>query len=227
MVDPTDRPVPWEDESVPFPANLGLTWWDCLVSPDRFFGRLSWQESFVRALLYFLVVTILASLLGLFWYVWGPWAVAEQLGLTFELQLLSFFLTPFVMLLALGGLSLVQHLFVILLAPGRRGLGATATVLCYASGVGIVTAALPPALGFAGRIPGMLGATYVVIYFTIAVAVQVWSVIVAMAGVRRAHSTTTGQAAAIVLLPIAIALTLGVALVVVAAALLALAELPV
>jgi len=226
-VNPAGRPIPWEDGSVSFPANLGLTWWDCLVSPDRFFSRVSWETPFARPLLYYLILTILAGLLGLFWFVWGPWGAAEQLGLTIELQLLSFFLTPFAVLLALGFVSLVQHLFVMLLAPGRRGLGATATVLCYASGVGLVTAVLPPALGFTGPAPGILGATYLVIYFMIAAAAQAWSVVVLVIGLRRAHSTTTGRAAAIVLLPMAIGLVFVLALVIVAIALLTLVDLPV
>jgi len=226
-VNPAERPVPWEDESVPFPANLGLTWWECLVSPDRFFARVSWEMPFVRPLLYYLILTILAGLLGLFWFVWGPWGAAEELGLTLELQLLSFFLTPFVVLLVLGFVSLVQHLFVVFLAPGRRGLGATATVLCYASGVGLVTAALPPALGFTGPVPGMLGATYLAIYFMIALVAQAWSVVILVIGLRRAHSTTTGRATAIVLLPMAVGLVFIVALVIVAIALLTLAGLPV
>ena len=226
-MNPAERPVPWEDGSVPFPANLGLTWWDCLVSPNRFFARVSWETPFARPLLYYLILTILAGLLGLFWFVWGPWGAAEELGLTLELQLLSFFLTPFAVLLALGFVSLVQHLFVVLLAPGRRGLGATATVLCYASGVGLVTAVLPPALGFTGPVPGIVGATYLVIYFMIAAAAQVWSVVVLVIGVRQAHSTTTGRATAIVLLPMAIGLVFAVALVIVAIALLTLIGIPV
>jgi hypothetical protein len=226
-VNPAERPVPWEDGSVPFPANLGLTWWDCLVSPDRFFARVSWETPFARPLLYYLILTILAGLLGLFWFVWGPWGAAEELGFTLELQLLGFFLTPFAVLLALGFVLLVQHLFVVLLAPGRRGLAATATVLCYASGVGLVTAALPPALGFTGPVPGILGATYLVVYFMIAVAAQTWSVVVLVIGLRRAHSTTTGRAAAIVLLPVAIGLVFAVTLVIVAITLLTLADFPI
>jgi hypothetical protein len=226
-VNPSARPVAWEDSSEPFPANLGLTWWGCLVSPERFFARVSWDEPIARPLLYYLIVAILAGLLGLFWFVWGPWGAAEQLGLTLELQLLSFFLTPFAVLLALGLISLVQHLFVVLLVPDRRGLGATATVLCYASGVGLVAAALPPVLGFAASVRGVLGATYAVIYFALVVAVQVWYVVVQVIGLRHAHSTTTGRAAAIVLIPFAIGLVFSVTLVIIALALLAVADFPV
>ncbi len=220
-------PVAWEDGTASFPANLGLTWWECLVSPGRFFGRVSWDGPFSRPVLYFLLVTILAAMLGLFWFVWGPWGAAEELGLTLQLQLLGFFLTPFAVLLALGLISLVQHLFVLFLAPDRRGLGATATVLCYGSGVGLVSAILPPALGFPGPVPGMFRATYLVLYVMLTVAVQVWYVVVLVIGLRQAHSTTTGRAAAIVLLPMAVGLVLTAVLAMVAVALIAVADLPV
>lgn len=219
--------VAWEDEFTPFPANLALTWWECLVSPDRFFRRIAWVGPFSRPLLYFLLVAILAGLLGLFWFLWGPWGAAEELGLTLELQLLSFFLTPFAVLLGLGFIALVLHVFVILLAPGHRGLGATATVLCYASGVGLVSAVLPPALGFAGSTPGVFRAAYLVFYTTLMVAVQAWYVVVLVKGLRESHRSTTGRAAAIVLVPMALLMILAGILVIAAIALLALADLPV
>ena len=219
--------VAWEDEAVPFPANLGLSWWECLVAPDQFFRRVSWDGSPARALLYLLLVAILAAVLGLFWFVWGSGEVAERLGLSLELQLLSFFLTPFVVLLVLGLVSVVQHLFVLILAPDRRRFGATVTVLCYGSGVGMATAMLPPATAFAWPVTGALGATYLVFYFTLMMAVQVWYTVVLVIGLRNAHSTTTGRAAAIVLLPMAIGLVLTLVFVFVTVALLTLAGLPV
>lgn len=226
-MNPSQDPIAWEDEEAPFPANFGLTWWDCLGSPERFFSRLSWSGPFSRPLLYFLVVGILAAALGLFWFVWGPWGAAEEYGLTLELQLLSFFLTPFALLVGLGLISLVQHFFVLLLAPHRRGLGATATVLCYGSGVGLVSAVLPPAIGLAGPVAGVFRAVYVVLWVMLTLAVQVWYVVVLVIGMRQAHSTTTGRAAAIVLLPLAIGLVLIVVLVITAVALIALADLPI
>ena len=225
-MNPAERPVPWEDESVPFPANLGLTWWDCLVSPDRFFSHVAWEKPFARPLLYYLILSILGGLLGLFWFVWSPWGTAEYLGLTIELQLLSFFLMPFALLLALGLIALMQHLFVVLLVPDRRGFGATATVLCYGSGVGLLKAVLPPALGLTRSVGGVFGAPYLVLYVVLMMAVLAWYVVVVVIGVRRAHSTTTGRAAAIVLLPMAIGLVLAVALIIMAIALLTLADLP-
>jgi len=210
--------VAWEDDAVPFPANLGLTWWDCLTSPDRFFSRLSWEGTVARPILYYLIVAILGGMLSLFWLVWSPWGAANQLGLTLEQQLLIFFLTPFAVLLALGLATSIQHLFVLMLAPERRGFGATATVFCYSSGVGLLTAVLPPAFGFGAAL---------VVYSMLAFAVQLWYVAVLVFGIRRAHSTTTSRAIAIVLLPIGVGFVLALGLAIVAAALIALVELPV
>jgi hypothetical protein len=221
------EPVAWEDDSVPFPANLGLTWWDCLTSPDRFFSRLSWEGTVARPILYYVIVAILGGMLSLFWLVWSPWGAANQLGLTLEQQLLIFFLTPFAVLLALGLATSIQHLFVLMLAPERRGFGATATVFCYSSGVGLLTAVLPPAFGFGAAPGGLFGSVYLVVYSMLAFAVQLWYVAVLVFGMRRAHSTTTGRAIAIVLLPIGVGFAVALGLAIVAAALIALVELPV
>jgi hypothetical protein len=219
-------PIAWEDGETPFPANFGLTWWECLGSPQRFFSRVSWSEPLSRPLLYFLVVGILAAALGLFWFVWGPWGAAEEYGLTLEVQLLSFFLTPFALLVALGLISLALHLFVLLLAPDRRGPGATATVLCYGSGVGLLSSVLPPAIGLVAPVPGVFRAAYLVLSVVLTLAVQAWYVVVLVIGIRKAHSVTTGRAAAIVLLPLAIGFVLTVVFVMLAVALIALADLP-
>jgi hypothetical protein len=147
--------------------------------------------------------------------------------MTLELQLLGFFLTPFVVLIALGFVALLQHLFAVLLAPRRRGLGATARVLCYAGGIGLLTGILPPAFGPAGVAPGIVGGLYMLAYASIVISVQVWYVIVSVLGMREAHSVSTGRAAAIVLLPIALMLFGLVTLVFAVIALSALAGLPV
>jgi hypothetical protein len=217
-------PITWEDDSVPFPANAGLTWLDCIVSPDRFFSRVAWGGSFARPLLYLLIVAVLAGTLGLFWYLWVPRGGALLVGTGLDVQLLSFFLTPFAVLLGLAVMAVLQHLFVVLLAPDRRGLAATATVLCYGSGVSLVTAALPPALGPGAVLGGALGALYAVFYVGLATAVHVWYVVVLVIGIRRAHGTTTGRAAAIVLLPILIGVTVAATMMV--AAILLLPALP-
>jgi len=121
----------------------------------------------------------------------------------------------------------IQHLFVLMLAPERRDFGATATVFCYSSGVGLLTAVLPPAFGFGAALGGLFGSFYLVVYSMLALAVQLWYVAVLVFGMRRAHSTTTGRAIAVVLLPIGVGFALVLGLAIVAAALIAFAELPV
>ena len=219
--------VPWEDPTVPFPANLGLTWWDCLVSPDLFFDRVDWEGPLSRPLLYFLLVAILASLFGLFWFLWDPWGFADEGGLATQMELLGFFLTPFFVLAMLGIGTAMTHLFAVLLAPRHRSMRATATVLCYAAGIGLLTALLPPAFGYGDPFSGAASTGYLAVYLGVAFAVQVWHLFVLVMGVRRAHSTSTGRAVAIVLLPVAIAVSLAVGLLLAAMAMIAIAGLPV
>ena len=217
--------VAWEDSAVPFPANLGVTWWDCLVSPDLFFDRVDWEGSFARPLLYYLLLAVLGGLLSLFWFLWGPWGATSEPGLAAEREALGFFLGPFLMLVALVVGAAIMHLFSVLLAPAHRGIRATATVICYAAGVGLLTSALPPVFAYGGLIPGVPGG-YLVLYASLAFAVQIWHLFILVMGVRRAHSTSTARAAAIVLLPVAIAISLAVSLLLVAVALISISGIP-
>jgi hypothetical protein len=91
----------------------------------------------------------------------------------------------------------------------------------------LLTAVLPPAFGFGAAPGGLFGSFYLVVYSVLAFAVQLWYVAVLVFGMRRAHSTTTGRAIAIVLLPIGVGFAVALGLAIVAAALIALAELPV
>lgn len=182
-VEPT---VPWEDPSVGFPGNLLATWSRSLLEPGRFFRAVPYGAPALRPLLYFLVVTLVSALFTLWWQSVGA-LPDELLGLlgagppSARWAAVEFFLAPFsalVMLVVSGG---VLHLLSLLLAPRHRAFGATLRVLCYAAGPGVLTAV--PWLG------GLIGAA--------------WSLVLVIVGLREAHRTTTGRAAAIVLLPVA------------------------
>ncbi len=68
----------------------------------------------------------------------------------------------------------------LLLLDRRKGIGATARVFCYSWGPGVFALfpILGPPVGF------------------------VWSVVLLVIGVREAHQTTSGRAAAVVLTPL-------------------------
>lgn len=171
----------WEDEAVPFPRNLLETWRESLFGPGAFFGRVAYEGSLARPLLYYLVISVASAFFTLWWeavgWVPGRALLGDRSGAE---ALVNFFLSPFAALFGLAGWTLVLHLFVLLLAPSRRGLGATARVVCYSSGPMVLTA-----VPFLGAVVG-----------------GVWTLVLQVVGVRVAHRTTAGRAAAAVLLPL-------------------------
>lgn len=180
----------WEDPAVAFPADLWRTWRRSVLEPGAFFAGVPWGGGLARPVLYYLILSITAAFFTLWWEALGwmpvfpiPPEMGSERG---ALALVDFFLSPFVALLGLGIGSLVLHLFAILLAPDRRGLGATVRVLSYGAGPAVfaVVPVLGPLVGLA------------------------WSLVLHVVGMREAHRTTTGRAAAIVFLPLAVFLAL-------------------
>lgn len=182
--------VPWEDGTVPFPANVGLTWWESLVRPGRLFRHVDWDGPVSRPLLYWLLVWIAAGAVGLLWTPPELASLSEALGPEAGadgrlLQLLNFFISPFAALVALAFAMVLHHLAALLLAPDRRGIEATGRVICYAGGP-LILSALPA--------PWMLD-------WVVTVAVWVWMVTLLVLGFREAHRTSTARAGAIVAIP--------------------------
>lgn len=174
-----EAPVPWEDPDEPFAGALWRSWTRSLLSPGRFFSRISGRVTFLRPLLYFLVMTVTGAFFVLLWeaLLGAPYGVGEGRE---AFPLLRFFLSPFVGLLGLGITTLLCHLVVLLVAPGRRGVGATARVLCYSSGPSLLLAV--PFVGVA--------------------AAAIWTLVLEVVGIRAVHRTTTLRAVAVVLGPI-------------------------
>ncbi|MEJ2318242.1 MAG: YIP1 family protein [Gemmatimonadales bacterium] len=172
--------VAWEDSSEAFPANLFLTWRDSLFRPAAFFRRLAWESSLARPLLYYLLVSIASAFFALLWRSTDAPLLPAAFGPEAPLApLVQFFFEPFAALIGLGVGALVLQLFAIILAPARRDLRATARVFCYSAGPAVFSAVplLGPAVG------------------------AVWSLVLLVMGLREAHRTSPGRAAAIVLIP--------------------------
>lgn len=201
----------WEDAAVPFPLNLIETWRRSVFEPGAFFADGPFDRAAVRPVLYYLLVSVLVAALSL---TWGALLPTTQPGLVETLaeivnvalpdaagtvgsagRLADFFLTPFSAVLYLIIASLLLHVFVLMLVPGRRSLTATVRTVCYACGPGVF--AIVPFVG--GWVAG------------------IWGVVLTVIGLREAHRTTTGRAfAAWILaaaLPIAL-LMLGILLVI-------------
>ena len=208
----TDVNLPaWEDPAVPFPLNLVETWRRSVFEPGAFFADGPFDRPAVRPILYYLLVSVLAATLSLTWGTLLPTGqpgVVETLAEIMNValpeaadgagstgRLADFFLTPFWAVLYLIIASLVLHVFVLVLVPGRRSLTATVRTICYACGPGVF--AIIPFVG--GWVAG------------------VWGVVLTVIGLREAHRTTTGRAFAAWLLaaalPVAL-LMLGVLLVI-------------
>lgn len=198
-----DAAVAWEDPGRAFPSNLWQTWRESLLAPASFFPRLDHRAPLLRPVLYFLLVSVASAFLSLLRDATvGAPLLPGGAGASGEARLLGFFLTPFVSLVWLAMASLVYHFFVYLLASERRGLRATARVLCYGAGPGVLSAV--PVVG-----PPVA---------------LVWVVVLQTLGIREAHRTGTGRALGVVLGPLLLAFAL--ALAVVLLAYLAMPELP-
>lgn len=212
-----DVNVPWEDGKVSFPANFGLTWWESLTRPGRFFSDVDWDGPLSRPILYWLLIWITAAALSLLWAPAELEAVAAALGAEGGvdgrlLQLLNFFLSPFVALVTLAVAMALHHMASLLLAPERRGIEATGRVVCYAGGPLVLTS-LP--------VPWLLD-------WAVTIAVWAWIVTLLVAGFRKAHRTSIGRAGAIVAIPLAIVVFMSLILLLGLAAVLArFPELPV
>jgi len=175
----------WEDPVVSFPRTLTGTWIRSLMDPGGFYAGVPFEAPVMRPLLYFLIVTIVSAALSLFLSALGVSSdfLYESLGYEPMMEggstVINFWLTPFVSLGVLIAWTLILHLFALILAPQRRGPGATARVLCYSVGPSIFT--VVPIVGT------LVGA--------------VWGLVMQVVGIRAAHRTTTGRAVLIVILP--------------------------
>ena len=201
----------WEDPAVSFPLNLVETWRRSVFEPAAFFADGPFDRAAVRPVLYYLVISVLTAALSLTWGALLPTTQPGLVGTLAEImnvalpngtdtassigRLADFFLAPFWAVLYLIIASLVLHVFVLVLVPGRRSLTATVRTICYACGPGVF--AIVPFIG--GLVAG------------------IWGIVLTVIGLREAHRTTTGRAFAAWLLaaalPIAFVL-LGVLLVI-------------
>jgi hypothetical protein len=149
-----------------------------------FFRRIDHGASMARPILYFLLVSVTGAFFHLVWqavlYVPMMGQAAAYGG---EAYVIQFFAAPFVVLVGLGFQTLILHLFVLMLASERRGIGSTARIICYASG------------------PVLLS----IVPFVGALAGAIWGLVLQVVGIREVHRTSTGRAVVVVLAPIILA----------------------
>jgi hypothetical protein len=149
------------------------------------------ERSMGPAVLYYIGLGIVVAGIALFWRMVLPGPVVDEAGVpsAFEVlqnisPLIGFLLSPVFQLIALFIGAAVTQVMLLLLSPDRGSYSRTVRMYCFASSPGLF-AVIP----YAGAFIGM-----------------VWSVVIAVIGVREVHRISTGRAAAAVLLPVVLLL---------------------
>ena len=164
----------------------GRTWSGAALRPQRFFASMPRDGSPGPAILYYLSIGIPVAGVQLFWSMLrggSDDAAATGLGLGEWAPLLDFLFSPLLLMLSLVLSAGVVHLMLKLFGAAAGDFWLTTRVFAFAYS--------PQILGVipvAGTIAGFI-----------------WMVVVAIIGVREAHRTTTGRAAAAILLPLSVA----------------------
>jgi hypothetical protein len=198
-------PFPWPPAAAEgLVSAAGRTWYESVFAPASFFRRMPRDAPLGPALTWFIGVTVLASGVRLFWEVTllavRPPASDEALSFfapaSAREALLSFFFSPFIMLAMLFLVAGVWHALLRMMGGASQRYGVTARVFAYVQG---------PQL-------------FAIVPFAGALVAAIWSVVLAVIGLREAHETSTAKALTAVLLPIVLVLGMFLALAVILAA---------
>ena len=161
------------------------TWTGAVLRPVSFFGALAAAARTAPALLYYLVIGILASAIDLFWTTLLPPDSDGGLGEVLAIAsaatpLVDFLLSPIMLLLSLLLSAGITQLLVLTLVPGNRGFGATLRSFCFAYSPALfaVVPRVGPLVGFA------------------------WMTVLSVIGIREVHRTSTPRAVVAVLVPL-------------------------
>jgi hypothetical protein len=173
-----------------------------LLNPVSFFQGIAHRGDFVGPLVFAVICALISGLLsGLLGFLLA--LIGGDIGTALVGLLSGIFLTPIVTVIGLFIGAGIYHLLVVLLIkPSNAGFEATFRVAAYVSVVQLVTwlAAIP--------ILGLL----------VALVAGVYSIYLSVVGIREVHASTTGRAAAVVLIPTAVLVLLGMLIVAVVGA---------
>lgn len=180
---------PWpppEDRSIV--GGLVDTWSAAVLRPVAFFRAMPPSARLGPALLYYLVIGILASAIDLFWATLLPPEDAGEAGWLLVLPgaatpLVDFLLSPIMLLLSILLSAGITHLLVLALVPGNSGYGATLRIFAYSYSPALF--AVVPRVG--------------------ALVAFVWMTVLSVIGIREVHRTSTPRAVVAVLIPLLIA----------------------
>jgi len=185
--------LPFEEPGRPFFSGLVETLKLLITDPTTAFRRMPLTTDIWRPLVYGVLISWVAALVGYLWSlaiqasvlgalagIEGMEEIAPMLAFGIVGGLLGLILAPVVFVIQIFIFSLIVHLCLMLVGGDREGLGATFRVACYSR-----TTQLAQIVPFVGGL----------------IAV-VWGLILCIIGLTEAHRTTTGKAVAAVLLPV-------------------------
>jgi len=195
--------VPWETRLSEDP--LGATWdsWrESMFNPDAFFRALPPRGSFLPAIGYLVLLSVIGAFFSLMWSLVFS-GVAVRAGAAAEAGLspvaeafLTFFITPFAAVLGVFLIGGLYHLLLMLMDGAGGGYRGTVRVLCYSAG--------PAVFGIVPILGSVVG--------------TVWWVVLAIVGLRNVHRIETWKAAVAVLVPVVLLVLLTVLAVIAAVA---------
>jgi hypothetical protein len=175
---------------------------EIVINPVNFFRSIRRQGDFVNPLIFAIICAVISGVLAGIIGLLISLATGNGIGSAFGSLFGAIILTPILTAIGLFVWAAIYHLLVILIIrPSHAGYEATFRVVAYASVLQLASwlAAIP--------ILGIL----------VLIAIAVYGVVLSVLGIREIHSTTTGRAVAVVLIPAIIfgllALLIGVAIV--------------
>jgi hypothetical protein len=203
---PPEPTLPFEEPGRPFVAGLVETVKLFITDPTAAFRRMSLTTDIFRPLIYGVLLSWIGNAAA---YVFGLMLQASLFGFVSQiggmdelfplpmlgvgLGLLGLIFAPVFIIVGMFIYTLIIHLFLMMVGGDQKGFGASFRVVCYSN-----TSQLAQLVPLAG---GMIA--------------LVWSIILVIVGLTEAHRTTTGKAAAAVLLPIvACCVCMGIAVIV-------------
>jgi hypothetical protein len=158
-----------------------------VLEPVAFFRGMNRQGDFVNPLVFAIICWEISAIIGGFLGVLGSLVGlgARGVGEAIVSFLASLILTPIFAVVALFIGAGIIHLLVVLIArPMSTGFETTFRVIAYSNVTSLIT--WVPILG--------------------ALVGSIWSIVLLVLGVREGHATSTGKAAVIVLIPVAVVL---------------------
>lgn len=177
---PSFEYCPWEDqENLGFASGYYLTLRESLFNAEEFFSRMPRSNGFLLPLMYALIIQTLGLMFSIFWAFLTENPFLEQLDLTGYRSILAGLLIPVFVFLGIVVWAGILHISLIIVGGLNEDFEATFRVGCYSSGPELFN--LIPLIG-------------VFIAFF-------WKIYISIIGLREVHGTSTGKAAAAVLLP--------------------------